>query len=98
MKTISRTIEKTVIEAEAIKFIEGQWAHRELKTVSTGDKREKVEEKVNNYFKDQLEAGETLAVKSIETTEKLYEVPVDKFIELAESLEKKEEVKETLEK
>lgn len=86
MKTISRTIEKTVIEAEAIKFVDGEWVHRELKQVTTGDKKDKVELKVSKYF-DSLEAGETLVVKSITTSEKTYEVPVDKFIELAEKLE-----------
>lgn len=89
MKTISRSIKKTTINASAVHFEGGQVKTRKLAPVFTG---EKYDSKVN-YFSIQLGEGETAVIESVEETEKVYEVPVDKFIELAESLEKKEEVK-----
>lgn len=86
MKTISRTIESIKIQAEKVYYNENnEFIHEELKAVVTTDKEEKVRKNLGKYFS--VEDTQTLVIKSIEKTEKVYEVPVDEFIMLAEKLE-----------
>lgn len=93
MKTISRTIEKCTIEAEVVFYNEeGIFVRKDLDKVITTDKEEKVKKAPSKYF--EISEGESLVIKKIESEEKVFEVPVDEFIRLAESLAKKEEIKE----
>jgi len=93
MKTISRTIEKCTIEAEVVYYNEEKvFIHEKMDKVITTDKEEKVRKNPSKYFN--VEDGKTLLIESIKSEEKFFEVPVDEFIKLAESLEKKAEIKE----
>ena len=83
MKTISRTIKSIKILANVVYFNEKQeFVHEALEPVITTDKEEVVRKNLGNYFT--VKEGQTIVIQSIEESEKVYEVPVDKFIEVAE--------------
>lgn len=88
MKTISRTIVKTLVEAEGVKYVDGEWQHRELDPVITSENTDK--KKLEKYFEQRLLKDETLVIKKVTSEEKKYEVPLDEFIKLAEKYEKEQ--------
>lgn len=86
MRTISRTIEKCTIEAEVVFYNEKkEFVHEKLDKVITTDKEEKVRKNPSKYFN--VEEGKTLVIESISSEEKVFEVPVEDFIKLAEQIE-----------
>lgn len=92
MKTITRTITTCKIEGEKVFYNEKkEFIHEPLQSVITTDSEDKVRKNPEKYF-PLLKENEVLVISSITTTEKLYSIPLEKFIELSESLEVKAEV------
>ena len=88
-RKIIRTIETCTIEAYAVFYNEekGFFSHEKLDKVITTDNEKKVRKNPSMYFN--VEEGKTLVIESIVSEEKVFEVSVDEFIKLSESLEKK---------
>lgn len=84
MKTISRTITSYNVNAESVGYVEGVMQVNQLPTLTTTNKMSNVA--LTKAYKDELKEGQTLVIKSIDEIEKVYEVPVDEFIKLAEFL------------
>jgi hypothetical protein len=95
MKSISRTIKVTTIEADAVFKTEKGYESRKLEAIKTGEKID--EFNTGKLFQSQVKQGETLVINSIKEEEKTFEVPVNEFIMIAEKLENDKKIKEEIE-
>jgi hypothetical protein len=83
MEKITRTITTSVIHPVAMHFEKGQPVFTDLPTIPVQGKELKGETALKIASKANPEITDTIAIKEIETTEKVYELPLDEFITAA---------------
>jgi hypothetical protein len=100
MKNITRTITQYVISAEQVTYKDGKMEVKELPVLKTPKKMSN--NAIEKHFKKIAGEGIAVVVKKIEQEEKVYSMPVEKFMEIAKEQTEPEAVAEaqieTLEK
>jgi hypothetical protein len=83
MDKITRTVTTSIIHPVAMHFENGQPVFKDLPTVPVCGKELKGEAALKIVTKANPEITDTIAIKEIETDEKVYELPLDEFIAAA---------------
>lgn len=80
-KNISRTIKTFTINAEGVGYKDGKMEVVQLEPLETPKKLSN--NAIEKHFKKLVDEGYSIVVKSITEKENIYEVPLEKFMEIA---------------